>query len=208
MPRAELPNRIPEPKPKPFILEGRAKKNLARCFGLNDLPTEPNAAEAICLVISRYKATERGAKSTTIANIKVTLKNLEKKGQTYDDAVEVLADDYSGVDYITHGALQILAKAVLEEKLDAKEKLLCAASARLKEIEDHERIETLTEPLRLFCGWLRVIFENFAASHKKKPRDLRKFAKQVFIIADIETADFDAHSDRLDEYLGTDISAG
>jgi len=206
MPRAKFPNRIREPKPKSFILDGRARKNLARCLGHNDLPTVPNAAEAICLVISRYKATEGGAKSTTIANIKVTLRNLEKKGQTYNDAIEVLADDCSGVDYITHGALQNLAKDVLAGKPDAKEKLLCAASVRLKRIEDHERVDTLTEPLRLFCGWLRVIFENFAAPHKKKPRDLRKFAKQVFITAEIETADFDAHSDRLNEYLGTDVS--
>jgi hypothetical protein len=66
--------------------------------------------------------------------------------------------------------------------------------------------------MRFFCGQLRLIF-NHCTDHLKGRitqeeawHHCRQFALAVFSAAGIIHADFDAHPERLTEYLGTDVS--
>jgi hypothetical protein len=96
------------------------------------------------------------------------------------------------------GANDVLAKAVLR---------------RAAELAVHPRVTTSMEPLRLFCGVLRVIFNECTGhlkggiSEEEAWRRCRRFAIEIFTAAGIEHADFDAHPERLTEYLQTDVSA-
>ena len=74
-----------------------------------------------------------------------------------------IADDRAGVDYTTLGILQPLAKAVLAREPHAEEALARAASARAEELRKHKRVNPSSEPLRFFCGVLRLIFNQAAA---------------------------------------------
>lgn len=210
MPRAELPKLIPSPKSKPFSLDTGAKKDIAKTLGFADLSAEVEGV--IIAVIECYKATEKGSKSTTVANINLALCRLiEKKGRARHEAIMLLADDHSGVDYVTHSALQPLAKAALAGEAGAEEALLQAARDRYETFKNHARVETDIEPLRLFCGYLRKIFD-YAASPAVRPdikqewRSRIRFAKEVFTAANIKPREFESHPHRLKKYLGTDVS--
>lgn len=124
-----------------------------------------------------------------------------------------LADEHSGVDYTTHEMLQPLAKAVLEDEPGSREALAQAAANRMEELRAHKRVVPPTESLRLLCGILRLIFNQSGSPALQGSlddgwRQCRKFAMEVFTIAGIDHADFDAHPERLTEYLGTDVSVG
>jgi hypothetical protein len=71
----------------------------------------------------------------------------------------------------------------------------------------HPRVAPDTEALRYFCGVLRIIFDAAASPAIGRTwRNCRLFALEVLSISGIEHADFDAHPERLDAYLGTDVS--
>lgn len=210
MPRPYPPTRIPIPTVQPFTIGEAEKREIARTLKLERLPPEIDGAIAAAIAI--YKATATGSSDTTVGNTLAALRELEKAGTRYKKAVALLADDRSGVDYVTHNAVQPLVKAVLESQPGSKELLTRAARERIKELEQHKRVESATESLRHFCGWLRVIF-NAATSHLRQAitideawHNCRRFAMEVFIAEGIDHADFVAHPERLTEYLGTDVS--
>ncbi len=210
MPRSNPPPLLPIPTVLPFSLDDRQRRDLAKVLGLKRL--SPLISGAIGEAIACYKATEAGAPDTTVGNTLAELGELKKAGRAYDRAVARLADDCSGVDYTTHSVVQCLARAVLAGERGAREKLWQAADLRAAELREHPRVQTATEPLRLFCGFLREIFIHAAAPELKPPlgdgwHHCRQFAMEVFTIAGIEHADFDAHPERLTEYLGTDVSS-
>ena len=92
-------------------------------------------------------------------------------------------------------------------KPEATKLLSRVARARAAELRNHERVLPRTESLRFFCGVLREIFRRSAEPAPGEAwHRCRQFALEVFIIADVEHADFDAHPERLTEYLGTDVS--
>ena len=209
MPRPSLPKLIPNIQVKPFTVDTSDKKNIARTLGLKELP--PEVEGVIAEAISCFLATEKSSKSTTVANVKVALKDIQKNGQAYNDALTLLADDRSGVDYTTHNSLQALAQAVIAGNMGKKKALIKAARNRLIEIEKHDRIETTTEHLRHFCGKLRVIFNKSSTLEKRSSipvgwRNCKRFAKAVFSAAHINTANFDENPHRLKLYLGTDVT--
>jgi hypothetical protein len=198
------------PTVQPFTIGEAEKRAIARALKLERLP--PQIDGAIASAIANYKATATGSSDTTVGNTLAALHELEKEGNAYKKAVARLADDRSGVDYVTHSALQSLAKAVLETQLGSKEALARAARERIRELGQHKRVEPATESLRQFCGQLRLIF-NAATPHLRQTiatdeawRNCRRFAMEVFSAAWIEHADFVAHPERLTEYLGTDVS--
>jgi hypothetical protein len=93
----------------------------------------------------------------------------------------------------------------------AGEALSRAAGARAGELHKHKRVDPRKEFLRFFCGILRLIFNNAAAPALRSTvddgwRHCRQFAMEVFAIAGIAHANFDAHPERLTEYLGTDVT--
>ncbi len=209
MPRPLPPPPATPPTVAPFNLGDEEKRDLAKSLGLKSLSAQ--ATDMIAAAIPNYKATEAGSPDTTIGNTLAELDELKKKGAAYQRAVARLADDRSGVDYTTHGILQPLAKAALGNDLGAQEALAQAARARAEELRQHKRVDITIEPLRLFCGWLRLIFNHTAASELRCTdtegwRHCRQFAMEVFTVADIMHADFDAHPERLTEYLGTDVT--
>jgi len=107
--------------------------------------------------------------------------------------------------------LQQLAKAELAGKPGASEVLARAASERAAELRGHKRVSPPTESLRFFCGILREIFRKYAGPTLISPGGdawhcCRQFALEVFTVAGIDHADFDAHPERPTEYLGTDIT--
>ena len=208
MPRPYPPAPSPPLAVSLFPLGEQEKRDLAKVLGLENLPQL--VADEIAHAIACYKATQTGSPDTTIGNTIAALDELKKKGRAYKRAVARLADDRSAVDYTTHSVIQPLAKAVVQNACGAKEVLWHAASVRIDELREHERVETTTESLRLFCGFLRIIFNKASAPELRLNnlegwRHCRQFALEVFTIADIDHADFDAHPERLTKYLGTDM---
>jgi hypothetical protein len=199
----------PPPAAELFLIGDREKADLAHVLGLERLPAE--LCSAISHAIGCYRATEAGSKDTTVKNVLAALCELSKSGRAYDKAVKRLADDRSGVDYTTHEMLQPLAKAVLEGDLSSRDALAKAATKRAEELRAHKRVAPPTEALRLFCGVLRQIFNQSGSpalsdGFDKSWRQCRRFAMEVFTIAGIDPADFEAHPERLTEYLRTDVS--
>jgi hypothetical protein len=205
MPRPNPPPPITRPTIHAFHLSDSDKRDLARILARESLPLE--AAEAISVAISVYKATEAGAADTTIGNAVAALIELtHPAGRGYKRAVRRMSDDASGVDDTTLAMLQPLAKAVLAGKPEATKLLSRAARARAAELQNHDRVSPRTESLRFFCGVLREIFKNWAEPAPDEAwHRCGKFALEVLTIAGVETAKFIAHPERLKEYLGTDV---
>ena len=212
MPRPYPPAPIfPPPVPVPFPIGDREKADLARVLKLDGL--QPELCDAISHAIGCYQATKDGSKDTTVANALAGLGELTKPGRAYERAVQRLADERSGVDYTTHQMLQPLAKAVLKDEPGSREALAQAAAKRMEELRTHKRVAPPTESLRFFCGILRLIFNQSGSPALQGSLDdgwrrCRNFAMEVFTIAGIDHADFEAHPERLTEYLGTDVSFG
>jgi len=211
MPRPYPPAPIlPPPVPVPFPIGDREKADLAGVLKLDGL--QPELCDAISHAIGCYQATKDGSNDTTVANTLAGLGELTKPGRAYEKAVQPLADERSGVDYTTHEMLQPLANAVLKDEPGSREVLAQAAAERMEELRTHKRVVPPTESLRLFCGILRLIFNQSGSPALQGSlddgwRQCRKFAMEVFTIAGIDH-DFDAHPERLTEYLGTDVSVG
>ena len=211
MPRPNPPPPARIPTVVPFSLDVHQQRDLAKALGLKTL--SPLVSDAIAAAIANYKATEEGSRDTTIGNTRAALAELGRKGRAYQKAVARLADDCSAVDDVTLKKVQSLARAVLAGDSGARGALAQAADARAEELRRYyKRVHPPTESLRLFCGWLRVIF-NSATDHLKGQvttdeawRRCREFALEVFTVAGIDTADFHAHPERLTEYLGTDVT--
>ena len=96
-------------------------------------------------------------------------------------------------------------------ELGARDTLAGATISSAGQLHEHKRVVPPTESLRLFCGVLREIFKHAAVPTLASTVDeawhhCRQFALEIFTAASIDHADFDAHSERLTEYLGTDIS--
>jgi hypothetical protein len=202
---------LPPPVPEPFPIGDREKADLARVLKLDGL--QPELCDAISHAIGCYQATKDGSNDTTVANTLAGLGELTKPGRAYRKAVQRLADERSGVDYTTHQMLQPLSKAVLQDEPGSREALAQAAAKRMEELRAHKRVAPPTESLRFFCGILRLIFNRSGSPALQGSlddgwRQCRKFAMEVFTIAGIDHADFDAHPERLTEYLGTDVSVG
>ena len=161
MPRPNPPPPIVIPAVLPFNLKDDQRRDLAKVLGLKTLP--PLVSEAIAAAIANYRATEAGSLDTTVGN---TRADLTRDNRVYQKAVARLADDRSAVDEVTLRALQPLAKATLAGEAGARQALAQAAHARAEELRSHKRVNPQTESLRLFCGWLRVIF-NGATDHLK-----------------------------------------
>jgi len=194
----------------PFRLSEADKRDLARVLELDQLPLQ--VSEAVATVTAIYRAEAAGSTDTTIGNTLAELAELGKKGRAYKRSAARLADDRSGVDYVTHATLQPLARAVLANEPGAQQMLARAAQARTDQLHAHKRVDPKTEALRQFCGWLRLIF-NGATDHLKGHvttedawHKCRQFALAVFTVAGIDHADFVVHPNRLTEYLGTDVS--
>src|SRR5215831_8024175 len=156
MPRPYPPPPLSVPTVQPFNLGDPEKRDLARVLGLACLP--PAVSDMIAEAIAVYKAAQAGSADTTVKNTIAALSELKKKGRAYDRAVRRLADDRSGVDDTTLDIIQPFAKAVIGNEPGAREKLTQAAHARAEELRKHKRVQTSTEPLRFFCGVLRLIF--------------------------------------------------
>jgi hypothetical protein len=211
MPRPYLPRLVPRRKAADsFHLDEAAKKCITKTLGLEKLARR--TVESIDWAVNCYRATTSGSTSTTVANTLLALQRLEKGGRAREESLALLADDRAAVDYTTHGIIQPLAKAVLEGRPGSNEVLAQAARSRAAELAKHPRVTTSTEPMRHFCGHLRVIFSESTAHLKEKITKeeawhrCRRFALAIFTAAGIEHADFASHPGRLTEYLGTDVS--
>ena len=204
MPRPYPPPSVPKPTVEPFTIDSTDERRLARALGLTDLPREwfPEINHSIAC----YKTIQSGNRDTTIKNIRAALVELYRPGRAYKDAVSRFASNHSGVDYTTLDRLQPLARTTLAGDPEAPKALAAAAKERDAELRDHPRVNSATESLRFFCGVLRLIFDAAASpSMERSWHNRARFALEVFDIAGIEHADFDAHPERLKEYLATDV---
>jgi len=211
MPRPYLPRLVSKPREhESFRLDGAANKVIARLLDFREL--DHQTVESINRVVNCYPATQSGSASTTVANTRFTLSQLKKRGRAREESLKLLADDRAAVDYTTHDLLQPLAKDVLNGRAGAGEALARAAQERADELTLHPRVSASTEIMRLFCGELRQIFNDCTPHLRSRItpeetwRRCRCFALEVFSAAGIPHADFDAHPERLTEYLGTDVS--
>jgi hypothetical protein len=211
MPRPVLPTKfVPDPLVDLFPLDGLTKKRMAEITKVQALT--PEYIEMIEWTVSCYLATRLGSISTTIANVLRLLRQLEGSRRAQREAIEVLANAQSGVDSETHGLLYPLAKSVLAGDVSAKHLLLQIAEGQAAAIAAHPRVQTSSEPMRHFCGVLRVIFNEctrhpgwVGVGQDEAWRRCGQFALQIFAAAGIDHADFDAHPERLKEYLGTEV---
>jgi hypothetical protein len=192
------------PNVEPYNFDASDQRRVARTLGFTELSSY--LAGAIAHAIACFKATHGGSRDTTTGTTLAALEELSRPGRSYDAAVERFADDRYGVDYTTHGRLQPLARAVMAGDWQAREVLETTARERAVELRNHPRIAPDTEALRFFCGVLRVIFNAAASPETERTwRNCRRFALEVLSVAGIEHADFDAHPERLDEYLATEV---
>jgi hypothetical protein len=212
MPRAKLPLLVSPPRvADTFHLDETAKKCI--CKTLSSRRLQDSTVEAIEVAVNCHRAIASGSASTTVANTVLALRNFERLGRPRQVSLALLADDRAGVDYTTHNALGPLVKSVSDGHTGQNDVLAKAVLKRAAELAVHPRVTTSMEPLRLFCGVLRVIFNGCTAhlkdriSPKEAWRRCRRFAIEIFTAADIAHADFDAHPERLTEYLQTDVSA-
>jgi hypothetical protein len=212
MPRAYLPRLVSRPRvADSFHLDERAKKCICETLSLKELRS--GTVKSIEWAVNCYRATTSGSASTTVANTLLALRQFEKLGRPREESLALLADDRAAVDYTTHNALQPLVKSVLDGRTGANDVLAKAVLSRAAELAVHARVTTSMEPMRLFCGFLRVIFNGCTAHLKGRIieeaawRRCRRFAIEIFTAAGIDHADFDAHPERLTEYLQTDVSA-
>jgi hypothetical protein len=190
MPRPNRPASLLAPKVPPFVLGDSEAKDIARVLGLQRL--SPEIAGSIAETIAAYKATETGSVETTVGNTVAALNELNKKGRRYEQAVARIADERSGIDYMTWEILQPLARAVRENMLGAREALAQAACLRVEELRRHKRVDPKTEALRFFCGVIRLLFNVASAPTLRNTSDegwyhCRRFAMEVFAVAGICT---------------------
>jgi len=197
MPRPYPPASIlPPPAPVPFPIGDREKADLARVLTLDGL--QPGLCDAISHAIGCYQATKGGSNDTTVANTLAGLGELTKPGRAYEKAVQRLADERSGVDYTTHQMLQQLAKAVLKDEPGSREALSQPRPSGWRSYQ-HSNVLLLRPSLCAFsAGFLRLIFNQSGSPALRGSLDgswhqCRKFAMEVFTIAGIDHADFDAH---------------
>jgi hypothetical protein len=206
MPRPYPPPLLPYPTVEPFAVDSTDRPRLARALGLTQLPEK--LVGAINEAIARYKTTQCGNRDTTKGNTLAALAELYRPGRSYEAALSRLASDQCGVDYTTLDRLQPLVRAALAGDPEAPKALAAAAKERAAELRNHPRIAPETESLRFFCGVLRVIFDAAASpSMDRTWHNCARFALEVFAVAGIEHADFDAHPERLKEYLATDVTS-
>jgi hypothetical protein len=207
MPRPYPPPPLPMPTVEPFELNSMDQRRIARTVGAATLSSD--AAAVIAHAIACFKATQRGSPDTTRGNTLAALAELSGGGRAFDAAVPRFATDQSGVDYTTLERLQPLARSALAGDRSARQSLEDAARTRAAELRSHPRVAPETESLRFFCGMLRVIFDATASSTIDRTwRNCGAFALEACSVAGIDHADFDAHPERLKEYLGTDVSTG
>src|SRR5262249_51170067 len=153
MPRAHLPKLTARPKVVPFKLTRSDKQNIARTIpGAKDL--SPEVTQLVEENVTAYRAAERGSNSCTVANTRLVLRQLEKRGRGRQDALDLLSNDRAAVDDETLDRLQPLAKAARNKEPRAEEALLKAARQRDAELKEHARVMPRSEPLRFFCGVL------------------------------------------------------
>jgi hypothetical protein len=176
-----------------FHLDAQAKKCIAETIDLKKL--HKRTVESIDLCVNCYRATISGSASTTVANTLLALRQLEKPGRPRQESLALFADDRAAVDYTTHNAIQPLAKAVLDGRPGANDVLSHALLKREEELAVHPRVATSMEPMRLFCGFLRVIF-NGSTAHLKGQiteeeawRRCRRFAVEIFTAATAAACD-------------------
>ena len=204
MTRPYPPPLIGIPDVRPFDFERTDQLRVARTLGLADL--EGDLADAIAHAIACFRATNGGSRDTTVGATLAALAQLSRPGRSYDAAVARFANDRYAVDYTTHSRLQPLARAVMAGDKEARAALEAAARDRVAQLRTHPRVAPDTEALRFFCGVLRTIFNAAASpSTERTWRNCRRFALEVLSVAGEEHADFDAHPERLDEYLGTEV---
>ena len=207
MPRSYPPPLQSTPQVKAFELSQIDRQRLAR--PLDQQTLSPQVTAAISHAIAVYKATRHGAHDTTKGTTLAALAQVTKPGREYEKAVSRLADDRSGVDYSTLEVVKPLAMAVLAGDVGAKQALAEAAAIRAAALREIPRVAPRAEALRFFCGVLKLIFDNAAATTVERTwANCGKFALEVFGISGIETADFEAHPERLTKYLRTDVSSG
>jgi hypothetical protein len=187
-------------------MDSTDRPRLARALGLTHLPEK--LVSAINEAIACYKTTQGGNRDTTRGNTLAALAELYRPGRSYDAALSRFASDQCGVDYTTLDRLQPLARAALAGDPEAPKALAAAAEKRAAELREYPRIAPETESLRFFCGMLRVIFGAAASpSMDRAWHNCARFALEVFAVAGIKHADFDAHPERLKEYLATDVTS-
>lgn len=204
MPRPYPPPLLGAPDVKRFDIDASDRHRLARALGLTTLP--PDLGDAIAHAIACFLATRGASRDTTVGSTLAALAQVSRPGRAYDAVVARLADDRYGIDYTTHNRLQLLARGAMSGDAEARNTLELAARDRAAELRAHPRVAPDAEALRFFCGVLRTIFNAAASPTTDRTwRNCRRFALEVLSVAGVDHADFDAHPDRLDEYLGTDI---
>jgi hypothetical protein len=204
MPRPYPPTLLGVPEVKRFDIDASDRRRLARALGLTTL--HPDLGGAIAHVIACLLATRSGSRDTTVGTTLAGLSQLCRPGRASDAVVARVADDRYGIDYTTHNRLQPLARAAMSGGTEARSALKAAARDRAAELRAHPRIAPDTEALRFFCGVLQTIFNASASpSMERTWLNCRRFALEVLSVAAVEHADFNAHPERLDEYLGTDV---
>jgi hypothetical protein len=206
MARPYPPPLLAVPTVQPVAFDRPDQRRIARTLGLPDLP--PDLAAGIAHAVGCHLTALRCSGASVAATV-AALAQLSRSGCAFDAAVAHFADDRYGVDYITLNRLQPLARAVMNGDADTPSALKAAALARADELGRHPRVAPDTEALRQFCGILREVFKTSASPGVDRTlRNCRQFVLEVIACAGIETADFDAHPERLDEYMRTDVSIG
>lgn len=209
MPRPDFPNLLPKQKPDTFTIHQRDKNDLAKLLGREVQILDrywPDWVEGIAHIIASYITTKIGSETTTIANTRLVLSTICRKsrGRFYREAVQLLTEERSAIDEQTWTMLHTLAVAVNNREDGAERILAEAARCRDAELECHQRVYPRKESFRLFCSVIRVFFVEHADENFRTWPRLKKFAHKVLELAEVDHS-FDAHPERLEEYLRAEL---
>jgi hypothetical protein len=209
MPRAKIPDRlfaVPVQLERVSLEDWRREK-LANYLGIQSLSGE--CAGNIEHLIAIYKSTTQ-INPSSIQGVIVVLRRLygNLRGENYQDALNIVSDSRSRVDYETQATLAPIAQRVLRGDTGAEDELAAAARTRESELAGM-RVSAQAEKLRMLCGMLRHAFIQYAnpthTSNSDSMTYLRGFASEILSFLEVDR-DFATHPGRFDEYLRTDVS--
>jgi len=183
-------------------LNAHAQAEIARTLGLAVLPCDVRSM--LEDAIRTYRASASAAKGATRAAVIAAIDEAQRTGKRFANALIQFTNERSAVDEETFDALNPRAR----ECLAALERFHSNADAARERVREWPRINPLQEQLRHFCGWLRLIYCHATPNHahdSNMQAKMRKFALAVFVAMGLDHADFEAHPERLDELLATDI---
>jgi hypothetical protein len=203
MPRPPPLWQVPVPRVQPRPLDPCSRRQIAEFLGLPRLPDE--AATGIAFTLGAHHAaqqTEQWARHTPRRNANA-LRRLDKHLNRTLIELRVITKRDRPIDDETAEQLFKDAEALAAAVQSFRDRVLTRAAT----LDEMPAIRPQHEALKQTVGWLRLIFEAFAAPHvRDNDANLRGFVIACLEADGIDTSNLKEHPRRLREMLRTRVA--